>query len=231
VTPPAPGSWPAAAGLFAAILPAGVAAAEILGAGQAVPGGGLFAGERAAVASASPRRRAEFAAGRACARAALAQLGAGAAAILPGPAGEPLWPAGMTGSITHCPGCVASAVAPVTQVAAIGIDAEPDQPLPAAIRQAVAGPAELAAVGPAMVGGRHLFCAKEAVYKAWYSLSGRKLGFRDVAITFTPTEPGATSGAFTARLLVPGPPAGLAGRWLAAAGLIAAAVVVPAGPG
>jgi enterobactin synthetase component D / holo-[acyl-carrier protein] synthase len=57
-------------------------------------------------------------------------FGALPAPILPGPAGEPGWPPGVTGSITHCPGYRACAVARTEDLAAIGIDAEPDEELP-----------------------------------------------------------------------------------------------------
>jgi 4'-phosphopantetheinyl transferase EntD len=67
------------------------------------------------------------------------------------------------------------------------------------------------------------------VYKAWFPLAGRWLGFDQAEITI-----GALDGTFTARLLVPGPlVAGspltaMHGRWLADRGLVATAVVVPA---
>jgi hypothetical protein len=62
------------------------------------------------MASAVPRRRAEFAAGRACARAALRRLGINGWPLLVGSKREPLWPAGVVGSITHTDGLVAAAV-------------------------------------------------------------------------------------------------------------------------
>ena len=49
--------------------------------------------------------------GRACARAALANLGQGEAVIGIDEAGAPLWPAGVVGSITHTKGYAAALVA------------------------------------------------------------------------------------------------------------------------
>jgi 4'-phosphopantetheinyl transferase EntD len=78
---------------------------------------------------------------------------------------------------------------------------------------------------------RLLFSAKESVYKAWFPLARRWLGFDQADITI-----GALDGTFTARLLVPGPlVAGSAltvlhGRWAADQGLVATAVVIPAWP-
>jgi len=144
----------------------------------------LRAEEAAAVAGAVPRRRTEFAAGRALARAALADLGVGPAAIGVGPRRRPLWPAGVVGSITHCQGFAAVAAALRRDVAAIGIDAEPvTRCLSAGVVERISTESERAAVdelgelGPLLV-----FSAKEAVYKAWFPMTSRWLGFQDVSL-------------------------------------------------
>jgi 4'-phosphopantetheinyl transferase EntD len=209
--------------VIADILPPTVTAAESTGP-RPRRGPGLFPAEAALVRSAGPRRRAEFTAGRACARTALAALGLPAAPVLTGRAGEPRWPAGVTGSITHCAGYRACAAARIADVAAIGIDAEPDAGLPAGLIESVAGRAERAwiarraASGPAVCWDRLLFSAKEAVGKLWYPLTGHWPGFGQVAVF-----PAAT-GTFEAHV------AGsrLAGRWLARGGLIVTAVTWPA---
>ncbi|HEY2693700.1 MAG TPA: 4'-phosphopantetheinyl transferase superfamily protein [Streptosporangiaceae bacterium] len=218
--------------VIAEILPPPVAAVEAF---EDPPGATLFPEEEAAMARAVPRRRGEFAAGRACARAALAQLGLPAAPILPGPRGAPQWPPGVVGTITHCDGYRASAVAHARDVLTLGLDAEPDGPLPGGVLDAVSLAEErdrlpgLAAAAPHVPWDRLLFCAKEAVYKAWFPLAGRWLGFEEAAITFAPD-----AGTFTARLLVPGPAVGgrpldgFSGRWLARGGLLLAAIAVPA---
>jgi 4'-phosphopantetheinyl transferase EntD len=207
--------------VIADLLPPAVAAAESIEPEPAPgPGPGLFPGEEALVRTAGPRRRAEFAAGRACARAALAALGLPAAPVVAGRAGEPRWPAGVTGSITHCAGYRACAAARTADVAALGIDAEPDAGLPAGLIESVAGHAERAwiawqaAAGPAVCWDRLLFSAKEAVGKLWYPLTGEWPGFGQVAVFPDP------AGTFDARV------AGsrLTGRWLARGGLIVTAV-------
>src|SRR4051812_9450636 len=90
----------------------------------------LFPSEREALGSAVEKRRREFTTGRACARQALSRLGTPVVALPSGPHGEPLWPAGTVGSITHCRGYRACAVARSEAVTALGIDAEPNEPLP-----------------------------------------------------------------------------------------------------
>jgi 4'-phosphopantetheinyl transferase EntD len=220
---------PQPAGLIADILPPVVAASESMGEAPEASTG-LFPAEQALLRTAGPRRRADFTAGRLCARAALDRLGVPAGPILPGPAGEPQWPAGVTGSITHCTGYRACAVALATDVAAIGIDAEPDHALPAGLIEAVATTPErawirhLAAAVPAVCWDRLVFSAKEATCKLWYPLTGQWLGLHDVVI-----RPDA-AGAFAARLRGPVPGTRrtlMSGRWLARDGLIITAITWP----
>jgi 4'-phosphopantetheinyl transferase EntD len=212
--------------LIVGLLPLAVAAAESVGRPPA-DAPGLFPAEEAALRTAGPRRRAEFAAGRSCARAALTTLGVRVGPILPGPAGQPQWPPGVTGSITHCVGYQACAVARAADVAAIGIDAEPNAGLPAGLIEKVATGLERAwiarqaAVQPTVCWDRLLFSAKEAARKLWYPLTGRWPGLHDAAIGL------ATTGTFTVCLA---PAAGdrlaarMTGRWLAAGGLIVTAI-------
>jgi 4'-phosphopantetheinyl transferase EntD len=75
--------------------------------------------------------------------------------------------------------------------------------------------------------GRVLFSAKESVYKAWFPLTRRWLGFEEACVSIDPAD-----GSFTARLLVDGPVLGgrrldvFAGSWLVRDGLIVTAVCV-----
>lgn len=220
-------SQPPPYGLIARILPSAVVAAESVD-DRPAAGAGLFPTEELAMRTAGPRRRAEFAAGRSCARIALARLGIPAVAILPGSAGQPQWPAGVTGSITHCPGYQACAVAWAADMPAIGIDAEPDEELPLGLIEAIAtGPERTwirrqAASWPGVRWDRLVFSAKEAACKLWYPLTGQWLGFGGVAVSAAP------AGTFTVCLPhadpVHGPSRTLSGRWLARDGLIITAI-------
>jgi hypothetical protein len=78
--------------------------------------------EEAAVCDSPARRRAEFAAGRACARAALASLGLPGIPLLQEPDGSPRWPTGWTGSLSHSGGLCAAAVASRSRFEALGLD-------------------------------------------------------------------------------------------------------------
>jgi 4'-phosphopantetheinyl transferase EntD len=190
-------------------------------------------GEAERVARAVPSRRAEFATGRACARRALACLGLPPRPIPAGRRGEPRWPRGIVGSITHCAGYRGAVLARTSQVATIGIDAEPNAPLPEGVLGAISLPWErawvgrLAAAEPAVHWDRLLFCAKEAVYKAWYPLAHRWLDFEDAVVSVE-----LETGRFRADLRVRGPElhgrelSGFTGRWTVREGLILTAIVV-----
>jgi 4'-phosphopantetheinyl transferase EntD len=177
-----------------AILPAVVTVAE--GSTDPHPAGGPLPAEAPLVWRAVPKRRREFATGRALARAALRDLGLPAAhttPILAGPRRQPLWPPGVVGSITHTDGYCAAAVAWSRDLTALGIDAEPHQPLDEPVAALVCGPAERrwcaeAGVGTAAAGrrARLLFSIKESVFKAVWPLTGADLGFGDVAVTVDP---------------------------------------------
>lgn len=193
----------------------------------------LFPDEEAVIANAVEKRRSEFATARACARAALAKLGVPPVPIVPGLRGAPQWPPGVVGSITHCAGYRASAVARDLDVVTIGVDAEPHGELPHGVLEAIASRSEqgklaaLAAAMPHVCWDRMLFSAKESVYKAWFPLTRRWLGFEDASVTIDPVNQ-----TFTARLLVDGPVVnkavltGFNGRWLVSDGLIVTAIVI-----
>jgi 4'-phosphopantetheinyl transferase EntD len=144
------------------ILPAAVTAVEAF---TDPPDVLLFPEEEALVAQAVDKRRREFATARGCARSALATLGFAAAPILTGDKGAPQWPAGVVGSITHCAGYRAAAVARSDQVRSLGVDAEPDDVLPHGVLDVVSLPAErdrlwqLTAAAPGTCWDRLLFSA------------------------------------------------------------------------
>jgi enterobactin synthetase component D / holo-[acyl-carrier protein] synthase len=199
----------------------------------------LYPGEEAVVAQAVPKRRREFTVVRSCARRAMEKLGVPPQAVLPGERGAPRWPAGLTGSMTHCDGYCAAALVRATDLASLGIDAEPDGPLPEGVLDAVSLPAErerllrLADDHPAIHWDRLLFSAKESVYKAWFPLTQQWLDFSEADIDIRVDDAEKPQGSFRAELLVPGPLVGarrlghFGGRWTIGRGLVATSVTVP----
>lgn len=202
------------------LLPEGVEAVEH--AGLPLPAR-LLPEEQLGVANAVPARRAEYAAVRACARAALGRLGRGFVAVPAGPDRAPIWPAGIVGSMTHCDGYRAAAVGSADSWIGLGIDAEVHAPLPRDVVDAVITPAERLALSntdPALCPDRVLFSAKESVYKVWYPVMRSWLGFEEVDVRLG-------DGTFVARL----GPAGLGtevlrGRWAVGGGIVVTALAL-----
>jgi len=196
----------------------------------------LYPEEETVVGRAVEKRRREFTTARACAREALTRLGQPPKAIPSGSRGEPLWPAGIVGSITHCDGYRACAAARAEDLVTVGVDAEPNQPLPDGLLGDIALPEErellrdLSRHEPGTHWDRLLFSIKESIYKAWFPLAERWLGFEDAVVSIDRLR-----GSFSAYLLVPGPSLdgrelrGFRGRWLVADGLVMAAIALPAG--
>ncbi|MGY0071071.1 4'-phosphopantetheinyl transferase family protein [Streptomyces sp. QTS137] len=208
----------------------------------------LYPEEAAVVARAVDKRRREFTAVRSCARRAMRKLGVPPHPVLPGERGAPGWPDGLAGSMTHCAGYCAAALVRTGDLASVGVDAEVHGPLPAGVLSSVALPGEAERVArltrerPGVHWDRLLFSAKEAVYKAWFPLTGRWLDFMeaDIELFAEPADGAGGSGAparggFRAVLLVPGPWVGdrrldhFDGRWGVEGGLVGTAVAVPHG--
>ncbi|UFR05208.1 4'-phosphopantetheinyl transferase superfamily protein [Streptomyces sp. Go40/10] len=194
----------------------------------------LLPEEEIASSSMSRERRLKFAAVRTCAREGLRRLGVSTAPILRGPSGEPVWPSGIVGSMTHCTGYHAAAVAPSDEVAAIGIDAEANRPLRyremlglITTAEERAWIAEMESAYPEVSWARLVFTAKESVFKAWFSLTRHRLGLGEILVHVNPL-----SGEFHARTSTPHGSAGdafpnrLTGRWMARDGLLVAALSI-----
>ena len=190
--------------------------------------------EEPLIARSVAKRRNEFITVRYCAREALGELGLPPVPILKGDKGEPCWPDGVVGSLTHCEGFRGAVVGRSAEVRSVGIDAEPHGVLPKGVLDAISLPAEraeLRALPAGMHWDRILFCAKEATYKTWYPLTHRWLGFEDARITFSVDATG-TGGAFESHILIDpaaesGPPlTALSGRWSVDKGLVLTAIVL-----
>lgn len=168
----------------------------------------LRAEEQAAVASAVPSRRAEFATGRRLLRA----LTGTSAAIGVAPDRAPLLPPGWVGSLAHDERHVIAAVGPAGTVRSLGVDLEAAQELDDQTRSIVVRHDD-----PDLDGCAALVL-KEAAYKAWSGLGGGLIDFSDVRLELDDDR-------FSAAVL--GTPTVLQGRWTLIADTWLAAVVVP----
>jgi 4'-phosphopantetheinyl transferase EntD len=192
------------------------------------PAAAPFPGEEGILANPTPKRLAQFRAGRDLARQALARLGYPPQPIGKGPLGEPLLPAGAVGSLTHTKGYWACAVAAKVDFRALGLDAEPNVEPPARVQGRIATPPELEEIGrlpPGPAYLRLLFCAKEALYKAACSLLGSAPPPLTLAVTIAG---GPTGGSFALRTNLHPDLGSARCRWQLRDGVLVCAVAVGA---
>lgn len=175
-------------GLWRRLLPPGIAAYETRRFDLSPQ---LYPEERIAVRNAIPKRIEEFAAGRVCARRALAELGFESLPLPRGADRSPVWPAGVAGSITHTDGYCGAAVAWRRQVLGIGIDAEIIGRLNDDMQRLICTPDEYRRLAQMDGSGRQeaaavVFSAKEAFFKCQSGAGGDLPDFQDVELHLNP---------------------------------------------
>jgi 4'-phosphopantetheinyl transferase EntD len=140
----------------------------------------LYPEERDAVSRAADKRRDEYSSGRWLARELMAELDVPASPIPRGEHREPLWPAGVAGTITHAGEVVAASVARREHIRSVGLDLEVWTRMEEKLHRRVFTDRErtrfesLPREAPGL-----LFSAKEAGYKATFPLAGRFISFQD----------------------------------------------------
>ncbi|MCH2173952.1 4'-phosphopantetheinyl transferase superfamily protein [Myxococcota bacterium] len=154
----------------------------------------LHRDEAKAAAAMAPKRLREYTLGRACARKVLHDLGVEGFALCNDADRVPIWPSGITGSLTHCKGLCIAVAAHREHVLGIGVDAEPRRTLSKGVLDRISSESErrhLACLPAVPEGGDGdwgllLFSAKESFYKCYYPLTRRFLHFRDAQVEFQP---------------------------------------------
>jgi 4'-phosphopantetheinyl transferase EntD len=146
--------------------------------------------EEAHVSSAVPSRRSEFFAGRECARKAIADLGFQPTVIGVHPDRSPIWPNGLIGTISHSSTlCLAAVARQKDDALSIGLDIEPDSPLPEGMWDTICTSNERTWLdglpsGQSARQALRIFTAKESAYKAQYPLTQEFFEFEDLEISF-----------------------------------------------
>jgi 4'-phosphopantetheinyl transferase EntD len=181
---------------LAALFPWGTVAAQLQG--DASPAD-LTRDEIKSVSHCSKKRISDFFAGRSCARRALRELGIEAFSLLSGEDRQPVWPVGVTGSITHTDGYTAAVVIRQGSVRSIGVDSEAVGAVHEGLWPRVCTQTELESLRSfaspeRAVRAALIFAAKEAFYKSQFPLTAEWIGFQDVAIELE-EEPGG-AGVF-----------------------------------
>ncbi|MCF1481373.1 hypothetical protein B7W85_20935 [Allorhizobium ampelinum] len=149
------------------------------------------------------KRKAEYVGGRFCAMEAIAaQTGQPAAPVTAGPRGEPVWPPGLVGSITHTHGFAAAAVADAARFRSLGMDTEQimTAQVMGNVRERICGPEDRFGASRSLLPELHttlVFSAKESLFKCLYPLVEKMFWFEDALIRIDPDR----DGLFTAELL------------------------------
>jgi 4'-phosphopantetheinyl transferase EntD len=181
---------------IASLFPEGVAAAELTGRGITAL---LKPEEAAAVARAVPKRVEEFAAGRLCARHALAYFGVEDFTLRAAPDRQPLWPEQLVGSITHTAGFCAAVVGRRIEFAGLGVDTEQAEAVGAELRRSICIEGELHWIDSLPIADRSraatlIFSAKEALYKCQYPGTREHMNFSDLQVALS--DWGSSQGSF-----------------------------------
>lgn len=167
-------------------------------------------------------RAREFAAGRRAARAAAVRAGLTLDRLPMGMDRAPVWPAGVTGSISHSDRLCLAVVGPADW-GTLGLDLEPGAGLDPALHKTILRPEER---GIGEEEALAVFAVKEAAWKAQSPVTGRLFGFDGMRVELGP-------GWFRAILTADQPPlkagAVLAGSWGRAGGHVLALALCPRG--
>jgi 4'-phosphopantetheinyl transferase EntD len=179
------------------VFPDAAVVAELRGPGEISL---LLPAEAAYLGRSVPKRAREFAAGRLCARRALAEFGMADFPIKVAADRRPLWPPSIVGSITHTDGFCAAVVAERSSLVSIGIDSERAESVKPELWESICVADEIAWLNSLAGTQRRaaatlMFSAKEAFYKCQYPLTLQFLGFLDVQVQLP--DWGAERGIFT----------------------------------
>jgi 4'-phosphopantetheinyl transferase EntD len=185
--------------LLASLFPPGVAAAGLRMAGDPSL---LFPDETRYLGRAVPKRTREFAAGRLCARRALAEFGVTGYPLRMNRDRRPHWPAPVIGSITHTTGMSGAVVASRKQYRAIGLDMEIVGRVTPEIWPVICTPVETAWLAALRQPEQDrcaalIFSAKESFYKYQYGVTRQWLEFD--AVTLDLPSNYANAGCFVLR--------------------------------
>ena len=144
--------------------------------------------ERQHIREARPKRKKEFIAGRNAAHLALNELGCPARSIERDHQRAPVWPRGVTGSISHDDVLAGAIVGYTTRISSIGIDIESSVPLRRDLHDLVLTSCEMNMTPSPEYNSlddfaKVAFSAKESLFKADWQLHREALDFHQVEIS------------------------------------------------
>jgi len=154
--------------------------------------GDIFQEESIFIEHAIPKRKREFIAGRTCARKALSDIGIHGCRILVGKKREPLWPEGVTGSITHDGNHAVAVVAKTNSISMVGVDLSDRSPLNHELIRMVCTNEEIENINKFSLSDfvldpfKSIFSIKESVFKCLFPTVQEIFNFNDVLLIIRP---------------------------------------------
>ncbi len=147
----------------------------------------LIGDEELALADVNTARAREFAAGRAAAHSAMEQLGHMPRPVLQGDSLAPVWPAGLTGSISHAPQDTVAVVTDDPEIHALGLKISQMRLLPSTRWPDICTMSELrwlSSLGPSQRGhfAALLECLKIAIAKASFHARAKQPDWHEIEV-------------------------------------------------
>ena len=153
---------------------------------SAAEGNILFQSETKHVRNVSPKRYKDFSTGRWCARQAMTRLGIAHKPICAGTMREPIWPEGITGSISHTTNYYCAAIS--KEKRSIGVDAQTlDETLTLDEFTLILTHNEISSIKEQCKKNYYegltiAFSCKESIFKSLYPITKQFFDFKDVFI-------------------------------------------------
>lgn len=143
--------------------------------------------ERHNTHSMGERRLADYSTGRACARSVLQTLGHTGFSLASAADRQPLWPAGVVGSISHCEGVAVAVASTDANCRGLGVDVERTTILEDEVMKMVCTEKELSLMSALPPDQRHraaclIFSIKESLFKCFYPVYDLWFDFQQASV-------------------------------------------------
>ncbi len=141
--------------------------------------------EQAETTKMGAKRLKDFRASRYCARKALEQVNISGFPLLPSKDRAPVWPAEISGSITHKGDRCLAVISAKSKITSIGVDIEYNSPLKNTLTKQILTESEIQGTdhdSQDLILAKLIFSIKESIYKCLNPIYNQWIGFKDVTV-------------------------------------------------
>lgn len=158
-----------------------------------------------------PSRRAEYLAGRICAQSALTLINRQSEHIATGLSGEPIWPEGVRGSVSHSGSCAVACATSEANFLSVGLDVQPPASWSAkrALLNIAAMRSDFERLNMSLISAYQsllpelLFSARESFFKAFFPVTRQWISYHAVSLRSLDWEAGKIYVSVTQNLGAP----------------------------